>query len=217
MSTATLEEGRLAIGLARKVLTSDLDSSYGPDLLSSEDRAALTPLFKEKRGVFVTLMTHPDKELRGCIGFTGPVYPLADAIARAAWLAAREDYRFPPVTTGEVKSLVIEVSILGLMEAIACRSPEELLKEVVIGRDGLVVAGSGSNGLLLPQVPVDEGWNVEDFLKGVCMKAGLSPSAWRRPGLSFWRFSSQVFAEETPAGEVRERPLIDSASPKGKA
>jgi hypothetical protein len=217
MSPVSLEEGRLAIGLARKTLANSLDSSYGPDLLTKEEKAALPPLFSEKRGVFVTLLTHPEKDLRGCIGFTGPVYPLADAIVRAAWLAAREDYRFPPVIPGEVKNLLVEVSILGPMEPIAYKTPDDLLKQVVIGRDGLVVAGGGSNGLLLPQVPVDEGWNAEDFLRGVCMKAGLPSSAWKKPGLDFWRFSSQVFAEEKPSGEVKERPLASSASAKGKA
>jgi hypothetical protein len=214
MSSATIEEGRLAVGLARKILETALDEPYGPDLLSSKDDPSLTRLFKEKRGVFVTLLTHPGKDLRGCIGFTGPVYPLAEAIAKAAWLAAREDYRFPPVATTEVKHLVVEVSILGLMEPIAYKTPEDLLRQVVVGRDGLVVAGNGGNGLLLPQVPVDEGWSAEDFLRGVCMKAGLPSTAWKRPGLSFWRFSSQVFSEETPNGEVTERPLAPSTTAK---
>ena len=51
--------------------------------------------FSEKLGVFVTLTEN--KELRGCIGFPEPVYPLNEAIAQAAQAAAFQDPRFKPL------------------------------------------------------------------------------------------------------------------------
>lgn len=208
MSELSLEEGRLAVSVARGVLEKLLDREYGAGLLEGVRAAKLPPVFGEKRGLFVTLSGYPRGELRGCIGFSEPVYPLGEGLARAAWLAAREDYRFPPVTRDEVPRLLIEVSVLSPLERIAYRTPEELAQEVKIGRDGLVVAERGATGLLLPQVPVDEGWAVHEFLNGVCRKAGLSPSAWTRPGPAFWRFTSTIFTEKTPGGPVVHRDEI---------
>lgn len=209
MSEPTLAEGRIAVSLARESLRTALGSPYGTGLLEPLRKRPLPPLFHERRGLFVTLLVHPGKDLRGCIGFTEPLYPLGEGIVRATWLAAREDPRFPPVDPGEVPSLVLEVSVLSPLERLHARTPEELLQEVVVGRDGLVVAGEGASGLLLPQVPVDEGWTVREFLGGVCRKAGLSVSAWTRPGPTFWRFTATVFSEETPGGTVRQRKEME--------
>ena len=216
MSPVTEEEGRLAVGLARRTLESALAEPYGPELLGEKGVEDLPPLFKEKRGLFVTLLSYPDKDLRGCIGFTKAVYPLYDGIPRAAWLAANEDYRFPPVTQGEVREIVIELSLLSPLDPIAYRTSQDLMSAIKIGRDGLVVAEGGTSGLLLPQVPVDEGWDVRDFLDGVCMKAGLPASEWTRPGPVFWKFSCQIFSEEKPGGQVAERPLTAPEKKEGR-
>lgn len=219
MSEPTLEEGRVAVGIARETLRDSLEGPYGARLLESVRKRTLPPLFGEKHGLFVTLLAYPGKGLRGCIGFTEPVYPLGEGIARAAWLAAREDTRFLPVEPGEVSALLIEVSVLGPLERIRAKTPEDLVKEVKVGRDGLVVSEEGASGLLLPQVPVDEGWMVPEFLSGVCRKAGLSPKAWTRAGPSFWRFGSSVFSEVRPSGDVVRRvmrtPLGPSPGPQG--
>ena len=201
------EEGTMAVAIARRVLDRALDRPYSEDLLTSEFRRKLPPVFSEKRGLFVTLLTHPGRDLRGCIGFPLPVYPLGEGVARAAWLAAREDPRFLPVGPEEARQILAEVSVLTPLERLRNTNPEEVLGEVVVGRDGLYIARDLDSGLLLPEVPVEQGWSAEEFLEGVCMKAGLPAGAWKRKGTSLWKFRSEIFIEASPGGPVRPRSL----------
>lgn len=203
----SLEEGGIAVRMARKVLEKALDGPYGGALMQALDEKDLPAVFSERRGLFVTLETYPGKELRGCIGFPRAVYPLHEAILRGAWLAAREDPRFEPVSKREVMSILIEVSILTPMERVDVDAPMDLIDEIKVGRDGLYVVYGDYSGLLLPQVPVDEGWNSERFLEGICMKAGLEPESWKEKGPTFFTFRSEIFAEERPGGKVVLRDL----------
>jgi len=109
-------------------------------------------------------------------------------VARAAAAAATDDPRFPPVGVDEVRSLSIEVSVLGPTSP--CSGPEV----VVVGRHGLVVEWGAAYGLLLPQVAVEQGWDAAAFVEGVCRKASLPPDAWRRGG-RLLTFEAEVFAE----------------------
>jgi AMMECR1 domain-containing protein len=52
------------------------------------------------------------------------------------------------------------------------------------------------SGVLLPQVPVEQRWNREQFLSGTCRKAGLPPSAWRDGDVDFYTFSAVIFSEK---------------------
>lgn len=210
----SLEEGRAAVGLARRTLEECLEWPEAKDPASIADAVELPALFEEKRGLFVTLLLLPGSDLRGCIGFTEPIYPLRQGIPRAALYAAREDPRFPPLERAELERVRIEVSLLTPPEPIVARAPADLVGLVQVGRDGLMVAENGMKGVLLPQVPVDEGWDVPTFLSHTCIKAGLSPEAWRRAGPRFWRFRSEIFAEARPRGAVEEHPL---APPTGAA
>ncbi|KXA98634.1 hypothetical protein AKJ39_01415, partial [candidate division MSBL1 archaeon SCGC-AAA259J03] len=79
--------------------------------------------------------------------------------------------------------------------------------KVEVGRDGLIARYRSRAGLLLPQVPVDEGCDAEDFLSQTCAKAGLSPDAWVRGDVEFEKFSAQVFEEKEPSGRVAEKGL----------
>jgi AmmeMemoRadiSam system protein A len=126
--------------------------------------------------------------LRGCIGYTEAVAPLFKVVQECVVAAATEDPRFPPVTPMELPSLRVEISVLTPLIPIR---PEE----VVVGRHGLMVAKGGMRGLLLPQVPVEWGWDRETFLDQVCVKAGLPPSAWRH-GATLRAFTAEVFREE---------------------
>lgn len=198
----TLAEGTAAVRLARKTLEVCLASRAERDPTSVGEREPLPPLFDQKRGLFVTLFDHPSSDLRGCIGFTEPLFRLREGIPRAALYAAREDPRFPPVSPGELPRVKVEVSLLTLPEPIVARRPSELPSLVQVGRDGLMVAEDGLRGVLLPQVPVDEGWDAETFLSHTCVKAGLPAAAWRREGPRFWRFRSEIFAESVPGGPV---------------
>lgn len=68
-----------------------------------------------------------------------------------------------------------------------------------MGKHGLIIAGYGRSGLLLPQVPVEYGWDAQTFLDQVCIKAGLPPGAWRNNDTELYTFQGQIFYEEEHA------------------
>ncbi len=197
-------ERRRALELSRR----SIERAVGPD--PADDPASpfrdqpLPPVFEERRGVFVTLKRFPTLSLRGCIGYPLPVLPLRSALARAAAGAATEDPRFAPVRSAELPRLAIEVSVLSVPTPVRFSRPEELVQAVVVGRDGLLVEGFGSSGLLLPQVAPEQGWSSEEFLEGTCEKAGLPPGAWRDRHVTVRRFEAEVFRERDPSGELDE-------------
>jgi AmmeMemoRadiSam system protein A len=143
----------------------------------------------EPRGAFVTLHRREDHELRGCIGSMVANRPLAETVARMAVVAATEDWRFAPVTADELPDLVIEISALGPMRPIRA-------EEVEVGRHGLMIGYGEKRGVLLPQVPVEHGWDRETFLDHTCLKAGLPFGTWRRPGVELLAFTAEVFGEQ---------------------
>jgi len=163
-------------------------------------------VFNEKQGAFVTIHTYPDHDLRGCIGIPLPVMNLCDAIAEGAASATR-DPRFPPLEVKELDDIVVEVTVLSPPEIIKVSKPEDYLKNIVIGRDGLIVEQGYYKGLLLPQVPMEQGWDKEEFLSHTCIKAGLIPDAWFDKQTKIYKFGGQVFTEIKPRGEVKEKKL----------
>ena len=140
----------------------------------------------EPRGAFVTLHLHG--QLRGCVGFIAAVHPLCRTIVEAATSAAFEDTRFSPVTAAEAQELRIEISVLSPLTPIAA-------EQVEVGRHGLIVSQHGLRGLLLPQVPLEYGWDRTTFLQQTCVKAGLPPDAWQH-GAKLEAFVAEVFGEE---------------------
>jgi len=163
--------------------------------------------FDHLAGAFVTLRRYPSKDLRGCIGYPEPVMPLRDAIWEAAQ-AACHDPRFHPLEPGELDSITVEVTILTVPEPLAVNSPSDLPQTIRIGQDGLMIQKGGHRGLLLPQVPVEWGWDAELFLDNLCLKAGLPPGCWRQEHVRLRRFGGSVFAEVEPNGAV-ERVGLD--------
>lgn len=204
MSLLTLEEGSYLVKLARRTIENYFMSKSFPEV-KEED---LTPNLKEKRGVFTTLYKiHPEKELRGCIGYPYPIKELYEAIMETAIEAAFNDPRFSPLEFEELKEVIIEVSILTPPERINVQNPLEYPKLIKIGRDGLIIKYGVYSGLLLPQVPVEYGWDSEEFLAHLSMKAGLPPDAWLWKGVEIYRFAAQIFTELSPGGEIREERL----------
>ncbi len=198
----TLEDGKYLVKLARQAI----------EVYLHERRELPVPgdapeKLKEKAGVFVTLETYPMHELRGCIGYPEPVYPLVEATIKAAIAAATQDPRFYPVSLKELGHCTIEVSVLTKPELLKVDSPKEYPEKVEVGRHGLIVERGLARGLLLPQVPVDEGWTSEEFLSHTCMKAGLMPDCWLDEETKIYTFEGIVFAETSPKGEVVERSL----------
>lgn len=182
----TREEGRMALQLARGAIEYAIGKKPKPAL-------ALTPVFNDKRGVFVTLTRHG--QLRGCIGFPYPVMPLGDAIEDAAVAAATGDPRFPPVRRDEFSSVRLEVTILTvptLLEVEPCKRPEK----IEVGKHGLIVRGRGTSGLLLPQVATEYCWDSPTFLDHTCIKAGLPEQSWMTPNVEVLTFEGQIFTEQ---------------------
>ncbi|MCJ7609039.1 TIGR00296 family protein [Candidatus Bathyarchaeota archaeon] len=204
MFELTLEEGAWLVRLARQSITEYLESGRLTPVPSDTETRLL-----QRCGTFVTLnMIRGDREeLRGCIGYPTPDLPLTEAVIDAAVSAATRDPRFPPLEKGELNRIVVEVSILTPPSIIKVRNPQEYPKELQIGRDGLIVEQGYFKGLLLPQVPVEWGWDCEEFLGHCCMKAGLPPEAWILPDTRIYKFEALVFKEKQPNGEVEEVKL----------
>jgi AmmeMemoRadiSam system protein A len=139
----------------------------------------------EERGVFVTLKRHG--MLRGCIGYVLPTVPLYLAVRDMAINSALRDPRFPPVTATELPAIYIEISVMTPLQPVADPS------EIVVGEDGLVIEAGGRSGLLLPQVAPEQGWNREQFLEGVSMKAGLPPDAYTWKDAKLSKFQAHIF------------------------
>jgi AmmeMemoRadiSam system protein B/AmmeMemoRadiSam system protein A len=136
-------------------------------------------------GVFVTLNKRGN--LRGCIGRIIGDQPLYLSCQQMAIAAALEDPRFNPVRKDELDDLTIEISILTPPERITDFS------KITIGPDGLIISKGYNRGLLLPQVAVEYGWTVEEFLEQTCHKAGLPSNAYESPDAEVYKFSAEVF------------------------
>lgn len=136
-------------------------------------------------GAFVTLKRHG--QLRGCIGNIIGQGPLFRTVWNMARAAAFEDPRFPPLSQAELADLEIEISVLG--PVLPCPDPEL----VEVGRHGLIMRQGGRQGLLLPQVPLEWGWDRAQFLAQTCRKAGLPSQAWRDPATEIYWFEAVVF------------------------
>jgi len=144
-------------------------------------------VLEEKRGAFVTLKV--DDELRGCIGYPLPYKPVYETVIEVAVSAASQDFRFEPLKPGELERLKIEISVLTL----PC--PVQDVKEIVVGRHGIIVSKGPNKGLLLPQVPLEYDWDLETYLRHGCLKAGLFENDWKK-GAKIEVFEAQVFSEE---------------------
>lgn len=144
-----------------------------------------TEKLKERLGAFVTLKV--GGRLRGCIGHLVGDRPLNETVSRMAKSAAFEDPRFPPLSRGEYDKVGVEISILSPIEK--CPDPEK----VEVGRHGLVIRKGRHQGLLLPQVPVEWGWDRVNFLRHTAMKAGLPAEAWKDPDTEIMWFEAEVF------------------------
>jgi len=188
-------DGVVLVKTARKAVTKFLSNGNRMKLESD-----LEEKFSFNSGVFVTL-NNPDG-LRGCIGFPMPEKKLSHAIIEGAIAAAIEDPRFPSVKTNELNDIVFEVTVLTPPVEIDVSDPMEYLEKIKVGRDGLIIRHSFSSGLLLPQVPVEYSWNVEEFLQHTCEKAGLTRDTRKNESVKIEKFEGIIFKEETPNGAI---------------
>ncbi len=176
------EEKIYLLKLARKSIERAFEGEKKIEVPPEEYRG----LFK-KAGAFVTLQK--EGHLRGCIGILEALYPLYEVVQDMAVSAAFRDPRFPPLQREELPLVEIEISVLSPMRE---GSPEE----VEVGVHGVYVVKGGYRGVLLPQVPVEFGWDRETFLRHVCLKAGLPPECYKDPECKFYLFTAEVFGEK---------------------
>ena len=184
----SVEEGEKLVKLARKSIEYFLASGKVLAELCTEKQ------FLEKRGVFVTLHSFPEKELRGCIGFPYPRKSVWSAVVQGAVQAAFNDPRFPRLQASELEKVAIEVSVRTMPEEIKAKGAEKA-KHVETGKDGLIVKRKDRSGLLLPQVATEQQWDSETFLSHCCLKAGLPENSWKMAGTDVFKFQAQVFLE----------------------
>ena len=151
------------------------------------------PALTRHAGAFVTLME--DGELRGCIGLIqSDEMPLYRTVQEMAVAAATSDPRFLPLTPDELSRVSIEISVLSPMRRIAD------VQEIVVGTHGVMLVEAGQRGVFLPQVPVEQGWNRDQYLENLCAKAGL-PTSCMSANPELYTFTALVFGEEGPPAE----------------
>jgi AmmeMemoRadiSam system protein B/AmmeMemoRadiSam system protein A len=170
--------------LARRALEFYLRERKPPT--ASDVGVELTDAMKRRGAAFVTLKKHG--MLRGCIGDILPRGPLCESVIRNAVNAGFNDYRFPPVTDAEPGDIVVEISALTV--PVPIDSPDRIR----IGTDGVILRKQGRSAVFLPQVAPEQGWDIDQMLSHLSVKAGLSPDAWKQDA-EFLVFQADVFGE----------------------
>jgi len=186
----TIEDAKILFKIARSSIS------------KSKEEFELSKDLNRKSGAFVTLFTYPEKELRGCIGYSEAIFPLSEAVEKAAYAAANHDSRFEPLEKSELGKVIIEISILSEPTLIAVKNPEEYPKKIS-SKDGLIIEYCGNKGLFLPQVWEQIPGKIE-FLDNLCMKAGLPPGFWMNQGIKLYKFSVISFIEEKPNSKIKQ-------------
>ena len=200
-------DGAQAVRAARIVTEAwTEDKEVHPDLPESFEGS--------RSGVFVTVNEYPSGQLRGCIGYPVPPWDLPYTLVMAA-RAVCSDPRFPALKLEEAKKCTFDVTVMTVPQRIEYKTLDELKSKIRIGTDGLIakfVRGDSliTSGLFLPQVPVEQGWDIDEYLDNIRYKAGLRPNAWRSGDLVFETFQGECFGEDEPNGTVR-RKLTDES------
>jgi hypothetical protein len=145
------------------------------------------PALGRRASVFVTLKQQG--ELRGCVGRTRADHPFFEAVRKMSVQAATGDPRFAALTSEELDGVTIEVSVLSPLRRVTD------LGQIEVGTHGLMVLRDGRQGLLLPQVAAERGWDRETYLHHLCLKAGLPDGCWQE-GAALYAFTAVVFGEE---------------------
>ena len=167
--------------LARSTLTAYVNDQERPEFLPG------SLALKKPGAAFVTLKSRG--QLRGCIGQLRATMPLYRSVVEMTVSSCSRDRRFTPVKPEELPNISLEISVMSPFMKVGS------VDEIKVGRDGLFLAYMGQSGVLLPQVPVEQGWDKDEYLKGICRKAGLPDRAWEKEGAEVYRFTAQVFSE----------------------
>jgi AmmeMemoRadiSam system protein A len=163
--------------LAKETITKYVKNGSVPEVVMNNKR------LRANGATFVTIKTE-EGMLRGCIGNIQPTMPLYQSVIHNAVSASSRDTRFQPMKETDLEGIEVEVTILSPLE------PLKNKKAVEIGRHGLYLVKDYRSGILLPQVPVEQGWDRITFLKQVSRKAGLSEDAWKEADL--YSFTAEI-------------------------
>jgi hypothetical protein len=155
-----------------------------------EPAASASQALNQERGAFTTLKKAG--ALRGCIGYTSAVKPLYMTVRDTATLAAMRDPRFQPVEASELPLLDYEISVLSPLRRVTD------IQQIKVGEHGLLMKNGDYEGLLLPQVPVEQKWDRQTFLEETCAKAGMSSGCWKQEDTDIFQFTAVVFGEHKP-------------------
>jgi AmmeMemoRadiSam system protein A/AmmeMemoRadiSam system protein B len=168
--------------LARAAIAENLKTGHTPDYTTDD------PGLTVHSGAFVTL--NESGELRGCIGQMQADIPLYRLVQEMAVAAATSDPRFPPLSSNELSKVNIEISVLSPLQRITD------IQQIQVGTHGLMIVKDGRQGVFLPQVPVEQGWNRDEYLEELCGKAGLPSGCWRDlQQATLYTFTAVVFEE----------------------
>lgn len=193
----TIEEGTELVRLARTSVESYIKNKK---IINSTIKS------NKKLGVFVTIYhlntMNSQKNLRGCIGYIIPLKNIYDSVIAAAINAATKDPRFSAISERELDEVIFEVSVSTKPLLIRVDNSDVSLNKIVIGRDGLLLESAYGSGLFLPQVPVEQKWNIREYLTNLCYKAGAPPDTWLLPDSKLYTFHSIIFREKLPNREI---------------
>lgn len=181
----TEEDKRQLLTLARKTISYVLQNQRVPQ--PAELGVTISDAMSCPRAAFVTLTT--SGRLRGCIGNILPQQPLYKSVILNAINASLNDRRFSPVTEDECKDIKIEIS------ALTSPQPIDSYDKIRIGTDGVVLRKDGRSAVFLPQVAPEHGWDLNQMLTQLSLKAKLPPDAWKE-STSFLVFQADTFGEE---------------------
>ena len=184
----TPDEKQTLLRLARQALELGVRGEKLPPL----DLESLTPRLRADGASFVTLTERGD--LRGCIGALEAYQPLAEDVREHAVAAALNDYRFPPVQSGELNGIRLEVSRLTAPVRLEYNDAADLLAKLRPGLDGVILRDGSRRATFLPQV-----WEklpeADDFLDNLCHKMGAASDLWRRKHLDVLVYQVEEFHE----------------------
>lgn len=187
----TPQEKHLLLRLARETLQRITNGQSPPEV----DLSALPPALAEDRACFVTLRQRRNGMLRGCTGTLVARRPLAEEVVNMTIQTAFYDPRFPPVQAHEVNGLRIEISVLTPPQPLKFRDPDDLLRQLRPGLDGVTLRLDRRRATFLPQV-----WenypDPEVFLSLLSQKMGAAPDAWRDPRIEVETYQAIIFEEE---------------------
>lgn len=186
----TEDEKKKLLNIARNSIEFYLKKGTVPEWeLSPFSENGDCPIFHQKCGAFVTLHTK-DGKLRGCIGHMESKEPLYKTVQEMAIASATADPRFSSLTINELKDVIIEISVLSPLKKVSS------IDEIELGKHGVLVKRGFNSGVFLPQVAIETGWNLEEFLNNLCShKAGFSEDAWKDKKTELYVFTAQIFSE----------------------